>query len=93
MLSQSFEYLVGLGSDGNIAATALATEWSPNADATQWTFKLRDGVTWQEDGAPLTSADVAATMDRMAEVGAGVAGVFSAGSTETPDDRDRCDES
>ena len=86
VLSQSFEYLVGLGSDGNIAATALATEWSPNADATQWTFKLRDGVTWQEDGAPLTSADVAATLDRMAEVGAGVAGVFSAGSTETPDD-------
>ncbi len=86
VLSQSFEYLVGLGSDGNIAATGLATEWSPNADGSQWTFKLRDGVTWQEDGAPLTSADVAATIDRMAEAGAGVAGVLSAGTTETPDD-------
>ncbi|MDG1695371.1 MAG: ABC transporter substrate-binding protein [Ilumatobacter sp.] len=86
ILSQSFEYLVGLGSDGNIAATGLATEWSPNADGSQWTFKLREGVTWQEDGAPLTSADVAATIDRMAEAGAGLAGVISAGSTETPDD-------
>jgi peptide/nickel transport system substrate-binding protein len=86
VLSQSFEYLVGLGDDGNIAATGLATEWSPNADGSQWTFKLREGVTWQEDGAPLTSADVAATIDRMAEAGAGVAGVLSAGTTETPDD-------
>jgi len=86
VLSQAFEYLVGLGEDGNIAATALATEWTPNDDATQWTFKLRDGATWQENGDPLTSADVAATVDRMVEVGAGLAGVASAGSTETPDD-------
>lgn len=86
VLSQSFEYLVGLGDDGNIAATALATEWTPNDDATQWTFKLREGVTWQEGGAALTSADVAATIDRMVEVGAGLAGIVSAGSTETPDD-------
>lgn len=86
VLSQSFEYLVGLGEDGNIAATALATEWTPNDDATQWTFKLREGATWQEGGAPLTSADVAATIDRMVEVGAGLAGIVSAGSTETPDD-------
>ena len=86
VLSQSFEYLVGLGPDGNIAATALATEWSPNADASQWTFKLRPGVTWQEGGAPLTAADVVATIERMVEVGAGLAGVVSAGGAEAPDD-------
>ena len=86
VLSQAFEYLVGLGDDGNIAATALATEWTPNDDATQWTFTLRDGVTWQGTGEPLTSADVAATIDRMVEVGAGLAGIVSEGSTETPDD-------
>ena len=45
--SQSFEYLVGLGPDGNIAATGLATSWSPNADGSQWTFELRQGVTFQ----------------------------------------------
>ena len=86
VLSQSFEYLVGLGADGNIAATALATEWSPNADASQWTFKLRSGVTWQDGGTPLTAADVVATIERMVAVGAGLAGVVSAGGAEAPDD-------
>jgi len=85
VLSQTFEYLVGLAPDGNIGATALAAEWTPNEDATQWTFKLREGVTWQ-DGTPFTSADVAATLDRMIVAGAGVAGVYSEGAVETPDD-------
>src|SRR5690625_3169344 len=35
----------------------LATEWSTNADATVWTFKLRPGVRFH-DGQPLTSRDV-----------------------------------
>ncbi len=85
VLSQSFEYLVGLAPDGNIGATALATEWSPNEDGTQWTFTLREGVMWH-DGTPLTSADVAATIDRMVVAGAGLAGVVSEGAVETPDD-------
>ena len=83
VLSQSFEYLVGLGPDGNVAASALATSWTPNADGTQWTFNLREGVTWQ-DGSPFTSADVAATIDRMVVAGAGLAGIVSEGSR--PDD-------
>ena len=85
VLSQSFEYLIGLADDGGIGPTALATAWTPNDDASQWTFTLREGVTWQ-DGTPFTSADVAATMDRMADVNAGVGGVWVNGSTETPDD-------
>lgn len=85
VLSQSFEYLVGLGADGNIDATALATSWEPNDDGSQWTFNLREGVMWQ-DGTPLTSADVAATIDRMVVAGAGLAGVVSEGAVETPDD-------
>ncbi len=85
VLSQSFEYLVGIGPDGNIGNNGLATEWSPNDDGTAWTFTLREGVTWH-DGTPFTSADVAATIDRMVEVGAGLAGVVSAGAVDTPDD-------
>ncbi len=85
VLSQSFEYLVGLAPDGNIGATGLATEWSPNDDGTRWTFKLRNGILWH-DGTPFTSADVAATLDRMIIAGAGVSGVYSEGATETPDD-------
>ena len=85
VVSQSFEYLVGLGDDGNIGATALATDWSPNDDGTVWTFNLREGVTWH-DGSAFTSADVAATVDRMVVAGAGLAGVVSEGGVETPDD-------
>jgi peptide/nickel transport system substrate-binding protein len=85
VLSQSFEYLVGLSGDGNIGPNGLASSWSPNADGTAWTFNLRPDITWH-DGTPFTSADVAATVDRMVEVGAGLAGVVSEGVVETPDD-------
>ncbi|MDW3216498.1 MAG: ABC transporter substrate-binding protein [Ilumatobacteraceae bacterium] len=85
VLSQSFEYLVGLGDDGNIAATGLAESWEPNEDGSAWTFTLRPGVQWM-GGGTLTSADATATIDRMAAVGAGLAGVVSEGNTETIDD-------
>ena len=83
--SSAFEYLVGLAPDGNIGNTGLASDWSANDDGTAWTFTLREGVMWH-DGTPFTSADVAATVDRMVEVGAGLAGVVSEGAVETPDD-------
>ena len=86
VLSQSFEYLVGLAADGGIGPTALATGWEPNDDASVWTFTLRDGVTWQ-DGSPFTSADVVATIDRMVVAGAGLAGVVAEGTSEAPDDQ------
>lgn len=35
----------------------LATEWSTNADATEWTFTLRAGVEFH-NGKPFTAADV-----------------------------------
>ena len=86
VVSQSFEYLVGLGDDGNIAATGLATSWSPNEDGSVWTFELREGPVWQGSGEPLTSADVAATMDRAAAFGnAGLAGVIEEGSVDASD--------
>jgi peptide/nickel transport system substrate-binding protein len=42
----------------------LATSWSWNADKTQLTFKLREGVKWH-DGKPFTSADVVCTFDAL----------------------------
>jgi len=84
-VSQSLEYLVGVGADGNIGPTALATGWSPNSDGTAWTFNLREGVMWH-DGSPFTSAEVAATVDRMVVAGAGLAGIVSEGAVDTPDD-------
>lgn len=83
--SQSFEYLVGLADDGNIGPTALATAWEPNEAGDVWTFKLREGVKWQS-GADFTSADVAATMDRLIAVGnAALDGVIAEGAVDASD--------
>ena len=86
VLSQSFEYLVGVENDGlSIGANALATSWSSNDTADVWTFQLRQGVKWQ-DGSDFTSADVAATMDRMVVAeNAGLGGVIELGSTDASD--------
>ncbi|MGH2672707.1 MAG: ABC transporter substrate-binding protein [Actinomycetota bacterium] len=42
----------------------LAESWTPNADATEWTFTLRQGVTFH-DGTPLTSRDAAYSIGRL----------------------------
>ena len=49
--------------DGEIQVVPdLAESWEPNEDLTQYTFKLRSGVTWH-DGEPLTADDVKFTFD------------------------------
>jgi peptide/nickel transport system substrate-binding protein len=42
-------------------APGLAESAEPNSDATKWTVKIRDGVTWH-DGKPLTADDVVYTI-------------------------------
>ena len=42
---------------------ALATEWKASADGKTWTFKLRQGVTFQ-DGAPFNAEAVKFNIDR-----------------------------
>jgi len=42
----------------------LATSWSSNAEATEWTLKLRKGVSFH-DGSAFDSADVIYTFDRV----------------------------
>ncbi len=65
MASQTGEYLAV--SDGNLhLQPVLAESWKPNADGSIWTFKIRRGVTFH-DGQQLTAADVAATMNRLAD--------------------------
>jgi len=45
------------------AVPSLAESWTPSADATQWTFKIRQGVEFH-DGSPMTAADVVETIRR-----------------------------
>lgn len=84
VIAQSFEFLATLGEGGQIAP-GLAESWSPNDDASVWTFQLRQGVKWH-DGSDFSSADVAATMDRLVEAGnAGLKGVIEKGSVDKSD--------
>ncbi|MBD8058373.1 ABC transporter substrate-binding protein [Cellulomonas sp. JH27-2] len=47
----------------------LATKWEANADQTEFTFTLRDGVTFS-DGTPFTAASVKANFDDTVAAGA-----------------------
>ena len=49
--------------DNMALAPELAEEWSPNSDATEYTFKIRKGVEFH-DGSPLTADDVVWSMNR-----------------------------
>jgi peptide/nickel transport system substrate-binding protein len=83
MLAQCFDFLCTLG-DQDIAP-GLAESWEPNEDGSVWTFRLRQGVKWQ-DGTDFTSADVAATMDRLvAARNAGLQGIIDAGAVDASD--------
>ncbi len=54
---QLFEPLFSMSEDLQSYHPHLAVSAEPNADASVWTVKLRDGVTWH-DGSPLTADDV-----------------------------------
>jgi peptide/nickel transport system substrate-binding protein len=65
ILGQSGEYLIF--SDSELKAVPrLAESWEPNRDGSQWTFKIRQGVKFQ-DGKPMTAEDVAATFNLQAD--------------------------
>ena len=56
--------LLGFELGGGNVVPALATEWSANADLTEWTFKLREGVKFS-DGSAFDSEDVFTTFAAM----------------------------
>jgi len=59
MLAQTGEYLC-LSGQGLTLTPVLATSWTPNSNATVWTFKIRQGVKFH-NGAALTADDVVYT--------------------------------
>ena len=57
----NYDLLVGYGLDGSPDPDrGLAESWSVSDDGLVWTFKIRQGMTWQ-DGEPVTAKDVAFT--------------------------------
>ncbi len=75
--SKIFSTLVMMNEDftAHTNEGALATEWTPNDDATVWTFKLREGVTWH-DGEPFTADDVKFTAESVHAPGSTVVHPF-----------------
>lgn len=61
---QIFEGLIGIKPGSAEIVPELATEWTPNEDGTEWTFKLRDDVTFH-DGEPFNAEAVCANFERM----------------------------
>jgi peptide/nickel transport system substrate-binding protein len=55
----NYDLLVGYATDGS-PAPGLAESWSVSDDGLTWTFKIRQGMTWQ-DGEPITANDIAFT--------------------------------
>ena len=90
VLGQSGEYLTWSDSKLNLQPR-LAESWKPNEDGSVWTFKIRQGVTFN-DGTPMSAKDVAATIDTHADPDNGsnalsvFSGVLSKGNTKAVDD-------
>ena len=69
----------------------LAESWSPNGDGTEWTFKIRQGVTFHS-GKKMTANDVVTTFEELvnpknaSNALSALGGVLSPGNTEAPDD-------
>jgi peptide/nickel transport system substrate-binding protein len=83
--AQVFEYLVRSSADLSLQPQ-LATEWSASADAKEWTFKLREGVTFH-DGTPFTATHVVDVMENLIKAGnSALTGVLAEGGTSAPDD-------
>jgi len=69
ILNQVYEQLMDLDSDF-VVHPQLAVSWEPNADATEWTFHLRQGVQFS-DGRPFTAKDVVWTYKRLIDPNVG----------------------
>lgn len=78
-----FSALVKITGDGKFEGV-LAEKWETNADGTQWTFTLRDGLKFSDD-KPLTSADVVASMTRVKTLAGPAASNFAAHTLSAPD--------
>lgn len=72
-----YDGLLHYGKDPEKVEPSLATDWTISEDATEYTFTLRQGVTF-EDGSPLNAEAVKFSFERLMGVSAGPAEPFGA---------------
>ena len=77
------EFLVFTDQQGNYHPW-LATSWSPNTDASVWTFKIRPGVKFN-DGTPMTVDDVVYSFKTQSDPKSSANALSVFGGTLTPD--------
>ena len=77
VLQNVYETLTRFNPPGSteLLSAGLAVEWESNDDATAWTFKLRDGVTFH-DGSPFNAEAVRTSLQRTMDLGLGAAYIF-----------------
>jgi peptide/nickel transport system substrate-binding protein len=68
----------------------LAVSWKPNANGSEWTYKIRQGVKFA-NGKPLTADDIIATYNRLltdptSQAGSAFSGVLSAAGVTKVDE-------
>ena len=89
LVYQFLEYLIDLNNDNSLRGK-LAESWTPNDAVDVWTFKLRQGVTFN-DGTPFEAEDVVTSMERVLDPDSGsgalsqLGGVLSPGGTKAID--------
>jgi peptide/nickel transport system substrate-binding protein len=71
---ETLTYYNAPGSD-ELLSPKLATSWETNEDAMEWTFHLREGVTFH-NGDPFNAEAVKGALDNTLELGAGAAYIW-----------------
>ena len=77
VLQNVYETLTRFNPPGapELLSPGLAVEWESNDDATAWTFKLREDITFH-DGSPFNAETVKTSLQRTIDLGLGAAFIF-----------------
>lgn len=77
VLQNVYESLTTFNPPGSaeLVSGSLAESWTSNDDSTEWTFTLREGVTFH-DGTEMNADAVKASLERTIEMDAGAAFIF-----------------
>ena len=76
----NYDFLVGFDAKDLSPKPELAESWEVSEDGKTWTFKIRQGVKWQ-DGEPLTAKDVAFTYNYIVDNDLQTLAIYTGGIT------------